>query len=243
MDLLYKKPALGHTLIQSLIVHGSVVFEKNNLILHNIYLQCLHILLSEIDNNTGNTSEMVVDRSGTNSNLEVNSTIVGRFCDILSMFDPPKGIKGPSFTKFLEDLCKVSKENDSPLKLDCVYSCFLGRSSQFILDEFSEIWSNLSNGGYQNVSGSDGILTNVGRSVLGLCQQGDSVTRSVFPWKDLYLLCLKHQKHFLDTFIVSPQIGLKIFVILFDIKSLTNVSSNCVLCAGIVNHADSGKQV
>ena len=196
MDLLYKKPALGHTLIQSLIAHESVVFEKNNLILHNIYLQCLHILLSEIDNNTGNTSEMVVDRTGTNSNLEVNSTIVGRFCDILSMFDPPKGIKGPSFTKFLEDLYKISNESNSPLKLDCVYSCFLGKSSQFILDEFSESWSNLSNGGYQNVSDSAGILTNVGRSVLGLCQQSDNITRSVFPWKDLYFTVFEASETF-----------------------------------------------
>ena len=200
MDLLYKKPALGHTLIQSLIVHGSVVFEKNNLILYNIYLQCLHTLLSEIDNNIVNASEMIVDRKGSNNNIEVNNAIVGRFCDILSMFDPPKSIKGPSFTKFLEDLYKISNVDDSPLRLDCVYSCLLGKGSQFILDEFSEIWNNLSNGGYQNVCGSAGFLTNVGRSVLGLCQEGDNVT---FPWKDLYLLCLKHQKHFLDTFIVS----------------------------------------
>ena len=200
---MYKKPALGHTLIQSLIVHGSIVFEKNNLILYNIYLQCLHTLLSEIDNNIVNASEMVVHRTGTSNSTDVNEAIIGRFYDILSMFDPPKSIKGPSFTKFLEDLYKISNVDDSPLRLDSVYSCFLGKSSQFILDEFSETWSNLCNGGYQNVCVSAGFLTDVGRSVLGLCQEGDNVTRGAFPWKDLYLLSLKHQKHFLDTFIVS----------------------------------------
>ena len=130
-----------------------------------------------------------------------DGAIIAKFYDVLSVFDPPRTIKGPSLAKLLEDLCNMCNVEGSPLKLDSVYSCLIGKSSQFILDEFCEVQWNLSNKCRGSVVAS--LPTNVGKTLLGMCQKTDNINRSEFPWRDLYLLCMKHQRHFLDTLIVS----------------------------------------
>ena len=203
VDLLYKKPALGHTLVQSLIVQNSSMHERNNLTIYNVYLQCLYTLLSEIGNSVVDASQMALGSNARNTSYisRNDGAIITKFYDVLSLFDPPRSIKGLSLAKFLDDLCNICNVEGSPLKLDSIYSCLMGKSSQMILDEFCEVLWIQSNTLCGNVvKGS--LLTDVGKTLLGLCQK-TAMDSHEFPWKDLYLLCLRHQRHFLDTFIVS----------------------------------------
>ena len=186
MVLLHERPVLGHSFIQNLIVHDDVKFEKNNSILFNVYLQCLHTMLSEIES----------------SQPEYCTNVMERFHELLALFNPPKSLQGLPFTKFLEDLCKICNVPQSPVKLDYVYSCLAGKSSLHILDDFSDILDNLHSKD-NVVTDGDCFLNDVGRSLFRLCKDDNHMNKSVFAWKDLYLLGLSYQKHFLDTFIVS----------------------------------------
>ncbi len=194
-DLLRKRPAVCHCLIQHLMRPAS---EKNCSLLHNVYLQTLLVLLAEIT-----------------SVAKDNDETVSRFCDILALFDPPERTKGPALAKFLEDLY-VACESGS-LRLECIYSCLVGKDSQFLLKEFCDVqWETSKIRFEKDVAKGEGYSA-AARTLLGLSNENALTGR--YPWRNLFLLCLANQRHFLDVLIVSCDKSLVLFIVYQHVSS------------------------
>ena len=204
-DLLQKNPESGHALLKTLIAEDNTNFERNNIVLHNIYLQILHTLLMEITNSSVDVSQVAAGNalSGTSHCVTENHEATLRFYCVLSFFDPPKEIKGPALANFLEDLCKLCSVPNGPLKLEYIFSSLLGKSSQFLLKEFCEVYWQVRMKASEQSSAASDLLTDAGKTLLGFCNQIQDGSITHYPWKDLYLMCLSQGRHFLDMFIVS----------------------------------------
>ena len=206
-DTLNQTPSLGHVLIGNLLLPSHAHYERNNQALYGIYVQCLQTVVSEISDHLLHSNTQTPTTDSASLLLDVSIT---KLLDLLSLFDPPSSFKGHAIVQILEGLCNICNMPNTPVKFAAIYSCLLGKSSNYLLEEFTQLMYHArlkelkQNAGVGRMTHGNSNtfveLSEAGKALLGLCRQH---SRREGIWNDLYLLCLEHQRHFLDLIVVS----------------------------------------
>ncbi len=204
-DTLYQTPPLGHVVIGNLLLPSHVQHEKNNHMFYGIYVQCLQTVVSEISNHF-----LKSDTQKAPTHLLPVEENVSKLLDLLSLFDPPSSFRGHAVIQILEGLCNICNMPNTPVQIAAIYSCLLGKSSNYLLEEFTQLMHQERVKDLKETAGVERMiegnsntfleLSEAGKALLGLCRQH---TRKDGIWNDVYFLCLEHQRHFLDLIVVS----------------------------------------
>ena len=209
-NLIFSQCAIGHALLQSLQGVSSSnrspdapFHSQQKEELSKIHLEALCRALQAVKQCSTSLDMSSNAPFASNEKHKVQS----KFYELLALFniDNNQSSMWSDVKYFLVDLLKYLQLEHCILEKEAVYSALLGRDSLCLLQEFTELEyhmlsrtlaTEVKNGFVSE--GVEEVLTEVERVTLGLSMQ---VNRHQ-AWRQLYLMCLKQQRHFLDIIMV-----------------------------------------
>ncbi len=196
--------ALGHALLQALKVKDNDLYIRNNALLQGLHLKCLNVLLETLKGLASDSQE-----EGSPSKT------VRHFLELLSLFNPDSDmVKDPQVTTFLHDLCLfILQTGSGNLPLRLIYSALLGRADTDLLEKLCTVEYEVRMKKHEesvslDKGNSTAEMSKLHKYMLSLSFNPDRP----HAWKDLYLLCLKQETHFLDLIMVGFIITVGIIV-------------------------------
>ena len=188
--LLLSSPASGYSLLQHLTSSSNTLL-TNNRTLEAIHLSCLMKAVTHITNGVS-----------IDGDSEINRTIIYQ---LLALFDPKHLPEGDIKDLMRELVICLAKER-SRLDWGIVYSSLLGHETSHLVDMFVAVQYKLSFQAHvdcslQSAGLVDDVMEEPSQYLLSLSKMSDRET----AWRDLYLLCHREQRHFLDLTMVTAQ--------------------------------------
>ena len=191
------KPKLCHEILETLKSPSSH-HQSQNLSILQVYTDCLSHNLSNIKKSLLKSpcQEATVDSFKT-------------FCSVLALFDPEPNLIAvqTNMRKILRDVCEVLEHDPSSPVRRMLYSSVQGKTSPWILEMYLDLaykvhWNQQCGGDDKDMVEEleeEEDVTDMEQWLQAFSEQSNRQ----LAWRDMYLVCLKRNKHFLDLIMVG----------------------------------------
>lgn len=211
-SVLHARPALGAALLQALCAATDSTAPQITESFHLLHLRCLHHIFNAI--------KEVAHCSTALETADRLRMLTEKFYDVLAFFDPNPTMVHlqTSLREFFLSLLKTIHElraggnSSTLLEEHFIYSALLGRETPYLVQVYTESEQILRT--EDSLSAEKSLAPVADLSHVEICLVAAArLSDRKEAWRRMSLMCVKHQKHFLDLIMVIC------FVFLNSLKS------------------------